>query len=109
MLERAHFSSNLSFSELQNFEFEHIASSRFFHFSSLSSSLETSFPSFGPNISSISNFIEFEFLPFFEFELKFGDKFPKNWPEYFKYFKFYQVQVCFKHRLSSSNLIEFEI
>ena len=61
MLERAHFSSNSSFIELQNFEFEHIASSCFFNFSSLSSSLVTSFPSFGPNISSISSFIEFEF------------------------------------------------
>ena len=32
VLERAHFSSNLSFIELQNFKFEHIASSSLFHF-----------------------------------------------------------------------------
>ena len=61
VLERAHISLNSSFIELQNFEFEHIASLSFFHFSSLRSSLETSFPSFGPNTLSISSFIKFEF------------------------------------------------
>ena len=61
VFERAHFSSNSSFVKLQNFKFKHIASSSFFHFSSLRLSLEMSFPSFGPNISSISSFIEFEF------------------------------------------------
>ena len=49
-----------SFVKLQNFKFEHIASSSFFHFSSLISSLETIFLSFGPNISRMSHFIEFE-------------------------------------------------
>ena len=58
VLEQAHFLSNSSFIELYNFEFEHIAISRFFHLLILSSSLETSFPSFGPNISNISSFID---------------------------------------------------
>ena len=61
VLEWAHFSSNSSFIKLQNFEFEHATSSRMFHFLSLSSSLETSFPIFGLNIMNISNFIEFKF------------------------------------------------
>ena len=61
MLEQSHFSSNLRINELQNFEFKHVESSSFFHFSILSSSLETSFPSFDPNVSSISSFIESEF------------------------------------------------
>ena len=61
VLERTHFLSNSSFIELQKFQFKHIVSSSFFHFSSLSSSLETSLPRFGLNISSISSFINFEF------------------------------------------------
>ena len=62
MLERAHISSNLSFIELVNSEFEQISSSWNINFSSLSMILETSLPSLGSNISSISRFIEFEFL-----------------------------------------------
>ena len=61
MLELDYFSSNSSFIELQNFKFEHITSSSFFHFLSWSLSLKTIFISFGPNFSSISSFIEFEF------------------------------------------------
>ena len=61
VLERAHIASNSSFIELQNVKFGHIASSSFFHFSSFILSLETSFPSFDSNISSISCFIELEF------------------------------------------------
>ena len=34
---------------------------------------------------------EFEFLPFFEFKVKFGDEFSKFWPKCFEPFKFYQV------------------
>ena len=62
MLERAHISSNLSFIELVNSEFEQISSSWNINFSSLSMILETSLPSLGSNISSISRFIEFKFL-----------------------------------------------
>ena len=56
VLERTHFSPNLSFIQLHKFQFEHIVSSSFFHFSSLSSSLKTSLPRFGTNISIISKF-----------------------------------------------------
>ena len=62
VLDRAHFSSNSSFIELQKFEFEHVTNSIFFHFSSLSLRLETCFLYFGPNILSISSFIEFGFV-----------------------------------------------
>ena len=62
MLERAHISSNLSFIELVNSEFEQISSSWNINFSSLSMILETSLPNLGSNISSVSRFIEFEFL-----------------------------------------------
>ena len=61
VLVQAHFSLNSISIELQNFEFEHISSSSFIQFSSLSSNLETSLPRFGQNISSISSFIGFEF------------------------------------------------
>ena len=54
MLERAHFSLNSSFIELQ-----HILSSSATHFCFLCLSFETSFPSFG---SSTLSFIEFEFV-----------------------------------------------
>ena len=51
---------------------------------------------------------EFKFLPFFELKLEFEDNFYKFWPEFFKYFKFYWVWVCLKHKPTSSSLIEFE-
>ena len=78
VLERAHFSSISSFIELQNFEFKYIASSSFFHFSSLSSSLEMSFATFGLIVLSVSSFIKFEFASHishrarFWWSLKFG-------------------------------------
>ena len=55
------FHQILIFIEIQNFEFNSITSSIFIHFSNLSSSLETSFPGFCPNISNFSSLIEFEF------------------------------------------------
>ena len=36
---------------------------------------------------------EFKENEYFEFELKFSDKFAKLRPDYFEYFKFYQVDV----------------
>ena len=62
MHERAYISSNLGFTELENFEFENISSSWKMKFLSLSLSLEKSVPSFGSNIASVLSFIEFEFL-----------------------------------------------
>ena len=61
-LERAHISSNSSFMDLENFEFENIMSEKKINFSNLSLSLTTSLPSFGSNILGISSFIEFGFL-----------------------------------------------
>ena len=58
VLERAHISSNSSFIELENVEFEHMTSSRKMNFSSLSLNLETNLPSFGSNFSSVSSLIE---------------------------------------------------
>ena len=49
------------FIELQNFNFKHIASSSFFHFSSISLILGANFPSFGLNILSVSSFMGFEY------------------------------------------------
>ena len=77
VFEWAHSSSNSSLVEPENFEFDHIKSTRNMNFLSLSLSLKTSLPSCPLNISSIlsfmffqvsqnykpsnSNFIEFEF------------------------------------------------
>ena len=68
VLERAHFLLNSSFIKLHNFELEYIASSSFFHFLSLNSSLKTNFTRLGPNMSSILSFIEFE-IAVFEFRV----------------------------------------
>ena len=62
MLERANIASNSGFIEIEKFEFEYISNSRKMDCSSLSLNLKTSLLSFGLNTSSISSFIEFEFL-----------------------------------------------
>ena len=62
MLERSHISSNSSSIELENFEFKHLSNSKKMNFSCLNLSFERSLPSFGTEISSISNFIKFVFL-----------------------------------------------
>ena len=53
---------NLNFIKLQNYKFENMSSFRIGNFLSLNLSLEMSWPNFGSINSSISRFIEFEFL-----------------------------------------------
>ena len=56
VLKQALIASNLSFIELEKFEFEFMLNSRKINYSGLSLSFETSLPSFSSNISSISRF-----------------------------------------------------